>query len=78
VHGKVCPSIFDKNWTPDTGIMTVLQCVYGLLLTPDTTDPLDSTLALAFYDDSGKYEADILMHVKAHANKTRQQLADSM
>jgi ubiquitin-protein ligase/uncharacterized protein YegL len=78
VHGKVCHSIFDKNWTPDTGIMTVLQCVYGLLLTPDTTDPLDSTLALAFYDDSGKYEADILMHVKAHANKTRQQLADSM
>lgn len=75
VHGKVCHSIFDKNWTPDTGIMTVLQCVYGLLLTPDTTDPLDSTLALAFYDNSGKYEADILTHVKTHASKTRKQLA---
>jgi hypothetical protein len=48
---------------------TVLQCIYGLLLTPglrllppqppsftgcsaDTTDPLDSTLALEFFDNS--------------------------
>ena len=31
---------------------TVLQCIYGLLLSPDVSDPLGSTLALEFYDNS--------------------------
>ena len=35
-------------------------------------DPLDSTLALAFYDDNGLYETSIVEYVEKHAQaKTR-------
>ena len=71
-YGRVCHSIFDRNWTPDTTVNTIFQCLYGLLLTPDVSDPLDSTLALEFYDDSGLYETSIVHHVKRHASKTRE------
>ena len=45
-HGKICHSIFDRNYSSDTTVGTLLEHVYGLLLTPDKHDPLDSTLAL--------------------------------
>jgi ubiquitin-protein ligase len=50
-QGRICHSIFDRNWSPDTTICTVMKLVYGLLLCADTSDPLDSDRALAFYDD---------------------------
>jgi len=49
--------------------------VYGLLLHPDVDDPLDSTLALAAYDDNGAYEASIIAHTAKYAGKfTRSEL----
>ena len=70
-YGKVCHSILDRNWTPDTSMHDIFSCVFGLLLTPDKTDPLDSTLALQAYDDDGSYEASIVDHVGRHAAKSR-------
>lgn len=71
-HGRVCHSILGRNWTRDTSMQVVLQNVYGLLLEPDVEDPLDSTLALAFYDDNGLYETSIVEYVEKHAKaKTR-------
>ena len=35
----------------------LFSCIYGLLLSPDKSDPLDSTLALQSYNDDGGYEA---------------------
>jgi len=66
-HGRVCHSILDRNWTRETGMLDVLDSIYGLLLHPDASDPLDSILALEFYDDSGVYEASIVQHVERHA-----------
>jgi hypothetical protein len=37
-------------------------CRYGLLLSPDVADPLDSNLALSFYESSGIYEIRIVNH----------------
>jgi len=54
-HGKICHSIFDRNYSSDTTVSTLLEHVYGLLLTPDKDDPLDSTLALSARNDSGAY-----------------------
>jgi hypothetical protein len=51
----------------------LLECIYGLLLSPDVSDPLDSVLALQFYDGNGLYEYRILEHKKKYANKTRNQ-----
>ena len=73
-HGRICHSILDRNWTADTGLLRVFECVYGLLLSPDTADPLDSTLALSFYEGDGRYEAEIIAHTKLHAMQwTRKQ-----
>ena len=46
---------------------SVFSCVYGLLLQPDNTDPLDSTLALQAYDAEDGGIGAIMKHVKDHA-----------
>jgi len=68
-YGKICHSIFTRAWSGDTTIQRVLECIYGLFLNPDTEDPLDSTLALQFFDGNGQYEASIMSHVTKHASK---------
>ena len=79
-HGKICHSIFDRNYNADTSMTTMLSCVYGLLLTPDKHDPVDSTLALSANNDSGEYEGAIMAHCLIHASTPRTalvaQLAD--
>jgi len=73
-YGRICHSIFDRNYTPDTTMATIFQCIFGLLLSPDVSDPLDSTLAFEFYDDSGLYETSIVEQTRKHAGKkTREQ-----
>lgn len=70
-QGKICHSILDRNWTPDMQLSTVFECIFGLLLSPDTSDPLDSQNALLFYDDSGGYEGAIIERTKKHASRSR-------
>jgi len=71
-YGKVCHSVFSRNWTSDTSIYQLLSCVYGLLLTPETNDPLDTDLALIYYTQRQKYNEIIEQHVIKHATKSRQ------
>jgi len=53
IKGRICHSIFDRNYTPATSVRVMIDCIYGLLLNPDVSDPLDSTLALDFYAATG-------------------------
>ena len=69
-HGKVCHSVFDRNWTTDTKVGDVLSCVYGLLLAPEPDDPLDSVLALQCLTHRAVYEA-------AAAELTRSKASES-
>lgn len=39
--GRICHSVFDRNYTTDTSIGIILSCLYGLLLEPEPDDPLD-------------------------------------
>jgi ubiquitin-protein ligase len=39
-HGRICHSIFDRNWTMDTTNSMILSTIYGLLLAPDYSDPV--------------------------------------
>ncbi len=70
-YGKVCHSILDRNYTPNTAVALILQCIYGLLLNPDTTDPLDTNLSMLYYAAEGEYEAQIIKHTKDNASKSR-------
>jgi ubiquitin-protein ligase len=37
-HGRICHSIFDRDWTTDTTLKDVLDTVYGLLLQAEAGD----------------------------------------
>mmetsp|Transcript_82688 Transcript_82688/g.267710 ORF Transcript_82688/g.267710 Transcript_82688/m.267710 type:complete len:1775 (+) Transcript_82688:57-5381(+) len=78
-HGRVCHSILDRNYTADTTVRSIIDCIYGLLLNPDYEDPLDSTLALEFYEASGVYEDSIRRHVAKHAGgRSRDEVRQSL
>eukprot|EP00932_Pfiesteria_piscicida_P022983 SRR837773.9722.p1 GENE.SRR837773.9722~~SRR837773.9722.p1 ORF type:complete len:323 (+),score=20.99 SRR837773.9722:82-969(+) len=78
-HGRVCHSILDRNYTADTSVLSIMQCIYGLMLNPDYDDPLDSTLALEFYEASGTYEDSIMRHVQRHAgSRSREAVRSSL
>lgn len=62
----------DRNYVSSLTVKTILECVYGLLLNPDVTDPLDTGLAFSFYEGSGQYEAKIIAHRMLYAAKSRQ------
>jgi len=70
-YGKICHSIFDRNYISTVSVMKIFQSVYGLLLAPDVTDPLNTNLAFSYYEATGKYEGEIIEHVGIHAKKTR-------
>lgn len=50
----------------------------GLLLTPDTADPLDSHLSLSFYGADGGYEAAIIEHTRTHASVSRAEWGEAL
>lgn len=66
-HGRICLSILDRNYTVETSLHNVLASIFGLLLQPETSDPVDTTLSQLFYKADGSYEATILAHVRTHA-----------
>eukprot|EP00054_Salpingoeca_dolichothecata_P027154 m.197600 g.197600 ORF g.197600 m.197600 type:complete len:1101 (+) comp25879_c0_seq3:125-3427(+) len=68
--GRICHSIFDRNWSDDTSFRTIVDCVYGLLLAPEPNDPLDSTLAEEFFADRQQYEANAVKHTAQYASRT--------
>ncbi|QTF49735.1 RING-finger-containing E3 ubiquitin ligase [Acanthamoeba polyphaga mimivirus] len=72
-YGRVCHSILDRNYTPNVKISLILQCIYGLLLNPDVNDPLDTNLAMIYYDANGLYEAQIIDYVNKFALKSREE-----
>ena len=72
-YGRVCHSILDRNYTPNTKISTILDCVYGLLLNPDASDPLDTNMAMLYYEADGQYEAQIMEYVNKFARTSREE-----
>jgi len=72
-YGRICHSILDRNYVPTIDISLIIECVYGLLLNPDVSDPLDTNLALKFYEANGEYEATIIEHVEEYGSKSREE-----
>jgi ubiquitin-protein ligase len=40
-YGKICHSVFDRNYSPDMTVLVLLEAIYSLLLSPESSDPLD-------------------------------------
>ena len=54
-NGRICHSIFDRNYTVDTTVRMIFDCLYGLLMTPDPEDPLDNAIAQEYYTNLQGY-----------------------
>lgn len=54
-QGRICHSIFDRNYSPAVTFKNIVEAVYGLILTPEPDDPLDSVIASFFLTDYPKY-----------------------
>ena len=72
-NGKVCHSVFDRNWTPDLSARQLIDCVYGLLLAPEPDDPLDSVLALQCLSSRAAYDASAAESTRANATSSTYQ-----
>ena len=69
-EGRICHSIFDRNYSQNTSIRLILNCVYGLMLTPEPEDPLDSRLAEQFYNSREAYETNAKANTQQHASRS--------
>ena len=72
-HGKICHSVFDRNYSADFSVRRIVDCVFGLLLTPEPEDPLDSALAQEYYDNHQEYERTAATSTREHARKKLEQ-----
>ena len=70
-HGRVCHSLFDRNWTADATLTRALHAVFGLLLVPEFSDPVDAVITLDFHWDEVRFREEVAEHVRRHASKGR-------
>lgn len=71
-HGRICHSIFDRDYTSDLSMTTLLDSVYGLLLQPEHSDPVNTTSTLSFHHDQVEFFDETRDYVDRHAFKTRE------
>ncbi|THW71835.1 hypothetical protein D6D19_07040 [Aureobasidium pullulans] len=71
-HGRICHSIFDRDWTTDTTLKSVLDTVYGLLLQAEAGDAVHTTVTLGFHHDEVAFAEEARRHARKHGYKTRQ------
>ena len=72
-NGRICHSIFDRDWTSDISIKLLLDTIYGLLLQPEASDLVSTTTTLGYHHDGVEFADEVRAHVQRHALKTRKQ-----
>lgn len=72
-HGRICHSLFDRDWTTDTSMTTVLDTVYGLLYQSEMSDSVNTGSSLGFHHDQVEFADETRKFVKKHASMTRKQ-----
>ncbi|KAF2866573.1 hypothetical protein BDV95DRAFT_203345 [Massariosphaeria phaeospora] len=70
-HGRICHSIFDRNWTLDTTTKNVIDTIYSLLLVPEFSDPINAVVTLNYHWDQVQFKEEAQAHIQKHASKTR-------
>lgn len=54
-QGRICHSIFDRNYSPAISFKQIVDSIYGLILTPEPEDPLDNVVASYYLSEYPKY-----------------------
>ncbi|KAK8073446.1 hypothetical protein PG994_004345 [Apiospora phragmitis] len=71
LHGRVCHSILDRDWTTDTSMTDILNSVYALLFQPEYMDPVSTTAALGIHQDGAGFADEVRAFVRRYATKSR-------
>ena len=77
-QGRICHSVFDRNYSPALSFRQIIDCVYGLILTPEPEDPLDNVIASYFLSDYPKYLANAKESTKDKASKSTEDIVDEL
>ncbi|XP_067223290.1 uncharacterized protein [Chanodichthys erythropterus] len=73
-EGRICHNIFDRNYSAHITMREILDAVFGLLIAPEPSDPLDSILAEEFQSSKDKYEEEAKKNTEKYANTTMDDL----
>ncbi|CAD8117953.1 unnamed protein product [Paramecium sonneborni] len=68
-QGRICHSILDRNYTLDTTVLQIFQAIFGLLMTPEPDDPLDTSIASEYLENLQMYQNKAKAHTQEHAKK---------
>lgn len=77
-HGRICHSLFGRDWTSDTSMRTVIDTIYGLLLQAEVSDPVNTAAALGYHHDQVEYADEVREYVETHALKSREEWKEEL
>ncbi|XP_051564280.1 uncharacterized protein LOC127446948 isoform X3 [Myxocyprinus asiaticus] len=73
-EGRICHNIFDRNYSAHITMREILDAIFGLMIAPEPSDPLDSILAEEFQSDKHKYEDEAKKSTERYANSSVDEL----
>lgn len=77
-QGRICHSVFDRNYSPALTFKNIVECVYGLILTPEPEDPLDNVVASFYLSDYQKYLKNAKEATATNASPTTEKLVEEL
>jgi ubiquitin-protein ligase len=77
-QGRICHSVFDRNYSPALTFRQIVDCVYGLILTPEPDDPLDNVIASYYLSEYPKYLANAVEATKKNASKNTVEIVEEI
>jgi ubiquitin-protein ligase len=73
LEGRICHSIFGRDYTTDTSMSRLLDSVYGMLLQAETSDPVITTITLGYHHDQVEFNDEVHEWTRMYARKTREE-----
>lgn len=77
-QGRICHSVFDRNYSPALTFRQIIDCVYGLILTPEPEDPLDNVIASYYLSEYQKYYKNAVAATKEKASHATETIVDEL
>ena len=77
-QGRICHSVFDRNYSPALTFRQIIDCIYGLILTPEPEDPLDNVIATFFLSNYETYKKNAINSTKDQANPSTEKIVDEL
>ena len=77
-QGRICHSVFDRNYSPAITFRQIMDCVYGLILTPEPDDPLDNVVASFFLSDYPTYLKNAKQATQEKASSSTEKIVDEL